>query len=284
MSTEGDFELVTLRNGARAVRDRVSGEVMHPSVGPWAEANRLYVEQTRLAGRLAEPGAPLRILDVGLGAGTNALAALDAARALGEGRRRGLEVVSFERELGPLRLARSDPAGFPHQARWSRAVDALLSSELWEEEGLRWRLVRGELPHTFTRAEGRFDLIYYDPFSPKANPGLWTTAVFAGLWPLCREDGEGTSLVTYSAATPTRVSLLLAGFFVGAGWSIGTKRETTLAATRPERLEAPLGARWLARWERSDARAPHGELLTSELESRLRAHPQFAVQEKVRVG
>jgi tRNA U34 5-methylaminomethyl-2-thiouridine-forming methyltransferase MnmC len=277
VSQDEGFELVTLRNGARAVRDRLSGEVMHPSVGPWAEANRLYVEQPRLAERLRQPGPPLRILDVGLGAGTNALAALDQARGLGDARRRALEVVSFERALTPLKLARSDPEGFPHQARWRPAVDALLSSDLWEDQGLRWRLIQGELPQTFARAQGRFDLIYFDPFSPRTNPGLWTAGVFARLWPLCREDAEGTRLITYSAATPTRVSLLLAGFFVGAGWSIGTKRETSLAATRPELLEAPLGARWLSRWERSDARAPHGEPLTPGLEARLRAHPQFVI-------
>lgn len=272
MSQDGNFELVTLRNGARAVRDRVSGEVMHPSVGPWAEANRLYVEQPHLANRLREEGEPLRILDVGLGAGTNALAALDTAQALGAARRRALEVVSLERELGPLRLARSDPAGFPHQARWSGAVDALLGGGAYEEDGLSWRLIQGELPGTFDAAAGRFDLLYYDPFSPKTNPGLWTTAVFARVRTLCR---EGAQLITYSAATPTRVSLLLAGFFVGAGWSIGTKGETTLAATEASALEHPLGARWLARWERSDARAPHGEPLTPSMEERLRAHPQF---------
>jgi tRNA U34 5-methylaminomethyl-2-thiouridine-forming methyltransferase MnmC len=272
MSQDGDFELVTLRNGARAVRDRVSGEVMHPSVGPWAEANRLYVEQTQLAERLREDGPPLRILDVGLGAGTNALAALDAARTLGSDRRRALEVISLERELGPLRLARSDATGFPHQARWSEAVDAILAGAAYEDGGLSWRLIPGELPGTFEAAQGRFDLVYYDPFSPKTNPALWTPAVLERVHGLC---GDGAQLITYSAATPTRVSLLVAGFFVGAGWSIGTKGETTIASTSAVAIEQPLGERWLLRWGRSDARAPHGEPLTPMLEAKVRAHPQF---------
>ena len=38
-----------------------------------------------------------------------------------------------------------------------------------------------------------------------------------------------------------------------------------------------LGARWLARWERSTARAPIGQTeLTAECERLLRLHPQFA--------
>ena len=77
---DGDFELVTLRNGSRAVRHLGHGEVMHPAVGPWQEALRLYVEQPRLAERLRTPGERLVIHDVGLGAATNAVAALTCAR------------------------------------------------------------------------------------------------------------------------------------------------------------------------------------------------------------
>ncbi|MFN7133800.1 MAG: methyltransferase, partial [Myxococcales bacterium] len=67
---DGDFELVTLANGARAVRQLSTGEVMHPAVGPWQEANLLYVEQPKLGERLSSPGGPLVLFDVGLGAAT----------------------------------------------------------------------------------------------------------------------------------------------------------------------------------------------------------------------
>jgi len=69
------FAFVTTRDGAPAVVDRAVGEVMHPVIGPAVESERLYVAQSRLAARLAEGGAPLVLFDVGLGAGSNALAA-----------------------------------------------------------------------------------------------------------------------------------------------------------------------------------------------------------------
>src|SRR3954467_10405098 len=103
VARDGDFELVTLRNGARAVRHVGHGEVMHPSIGPWQEAQALYVEQSGLRERLQEAGPPLCVWDVGLGAGTNAVAALSAARALGPAQRRALRVLSFEVDLAPLR-------------------------------------------------------------------------------------------------------------------------------------------------------------------------------------
>ncbi len=267
---DGDFELVTLRNGARAVRHLGHGEVMHPSVGPWEEARRLYVEQPRLAERLRTPGEPLVIHDVGLGAATNAVAALTCARELGSERRRALELVSFELDLAPLRLALADAAGFPFLQPFREASEARMRDGVWEGEGARWRLHLGDVQEHLDAELPKADLVYFDPFSPASNPGLWTPTVLARVRAGCREEGEGALLLTYSAATPTRVTLLLAGFYVGAGVSTGTKGETTVAATRPEALASPLGARWLS------ARAPHGEPLTAEVESRLLAHPQWA--------
>jgi hypothetical protein len=84
-------------------------------------------------------------------------------------------------------------------------------------------------------------------------------------------------LLTYSASTRTRASLLMAEWIAGVGNPIGAKKETTVAATRAGTLERPLDARWLERWKRSSARAPWGVELTPELEQRLLQHQQFAV-------
>lgn len=271
---DGDFELITLRTGKRAVRHLGHGEVMHPSVGPWEEANRLYVDQVELERRLGEHhSGPLRILDVGLGAATNAVAVLTRARSVSP--RRQIELTSLEVDLAPLRLAHADPEGFPFLAPFTDAVEALSAHGQWEEEGIRWRLLLGDAEECLSEVAPDQELVLFDPFSPKSNPALWTPTFLARVRERCRADGEGAVLATYSAATPTRVSLLMAGFFVGAGLSTGQKGETTIAATRLEALQAPLEQRWLARWERSTARAPHGAEWSEEVEAQVRAHPQF---------
>ncbi|MEW6434658.1 MAG: tRNA guanosine(34) transglycosylase Tgt [Myxococcota bacterium] len=275
---QGDFELVTLRSGARAVRHLGHGEVMHP-VGPWEEANRLYVDQLGLERRLAERGEePVRILDVGLGAGTNAVAALTRAQALGDARVRDLEIVSIELDTAPLQLALGDARGFPFLEPWRTAAEALLNEGRWDAPSLSWRLLQGDGAALVEELDGYFDLVFFDPFSPEANPGMWTNRVLRCIRSRLRL--QGGVLATYSAATPTRVAFLLAGFFVGAGLSTGTKRETTVAASHLELLEAPLGARWLRRWERSSAKAPHGLELTPELEAELRSHEQWRLTKK----
>jgi tRNA U34 5-methylaminomethyl-2-thiouridine-forming methyltransferase MnmC len=267
---DGDFELVTLRNGVRAVRNLVHGEVMHPSVGPWQEARALYVDQSGLAEKLRTEGPPLHVWDVGLGAGTNAVAALSCARELGATQRRALQVVSFEIDLAPLRLALADAQGFPFLQPFAPACQTLLSTHQWSDGALRWDLHLGDAAALWRSLWHPPDIIFFDPFSPASNPALWTPTAFQSLRRHAREDGEGCTLYTYSAATPTRVSLLLGGFFVGTGEATGMKSETTAAATHRNLLRIPLDRRWLSRWERSSSQAPHGVELDAEVRSAVR--------------
>jgi queuine tRNA-ribosyltransferase len=272
-SSVGEFELVTLRSGQRAVRHTGHGEIMHP-VGPWEEANRLYVDQVGLEALLREKDEePLRILDVGLGAGTNAIAALTCAERMGSARNRPLEIVSLEADLDAIRLAMGDTDGFPFLTPWQHATRALVEEHAWESPSLSWRLLLGDARETLEEAEGVFDLIYFDPFSPDSNPLLWTVDFVRRIHSKGRYSGS--TLVTYSAATPTRVMFLLAGFFVGHGASTGTRGETTFASTQRARVANPLGDRWLQRWQRSSARGAHDVPFSPDLEKRIKSHPQF---------
>lgn len=266
-----DFETVVLGSGEVSIRDRRSGEIMHPGLGPRREAELLYVSQTRLAQRLGEPAPePLRVLDVGLGAATNALAVVDCARLV---KGRAVRLTSLEQDDGPLRLALSDPTRFPLQATHRALLENLLAERRVEAPSLSWRWLDGDALQALARLDGLQDVICFDPFSPEVNPTLWTIDALARFR---RVLAPGGVLSTYSTSTRTRVTLLLAGFWVGAGAAAAVKKETTVASDGPAPLEAPLGPRWLQRWRRSSARAPHGiDTLTPELEQAVLAHPQF---------
>jgi queuine tRNA-ribosyltransferase len=266
----GRYEIVLTSLGVPAVRDTVLGEVMHPVIGPGVEAERLYVAQSRLRERLSSPGPRLLLFDVGLGAGANALAAIAAAEAVEDGR--ALEIVSFESDPRALALASSDE-GAARLGLGDRARDAarrLLTEGRHETSRLLWRLVPGDLRETLPRETARADVVFWDPFSPKANPELWTWASFAALRSRC---AERATVYTYSTATATRAALLLAGFFVGAGDPSGPKEETTAAATDASLLARPLDGRWLARLTRSSA--PFPDDAPRDALDRIRAHSQF---------
>jgi len=271
---QGAFEVVVTRSGQRAVRHTGHGEVMHP-VGPWEESNTLYVEQTALEKRLEVfRDDPFVILDVGLGAGANAVAALTKAEAMGQRRRRVLEIVSLESDMAALALALKDPEGFSFLQPYKVACEALLDQGHWQGAGVSWRVLVGDARETIDGVPGWADLIFFDPFSPDSNPTLWTVDFLRSI--RRHTNDEGGLLATYSSATPTRVSMLLAGFMVGQGVSTGTRTETTVAATTIEGLKLPLGDRWFARWKRSSARGPHGEPFTDDIERAIKEHPQFA--------
>ena len=269
------FEVVTTTSGAPAVFDREVGEVMHPGLGATAEAEQLYVAQSRLAARLAEGGAPLVLFDVGLGAAANALAALRCARAAPAGSRR-LLVFSFERDLGALALAASVDGAT--RLQWSAAdraaAVAMLEHGVYEKPGFRWHLLAGDALDALARVPQPADLVYWDPWSPQSSGELWTSRAFATLRAHC---APGAELFTYSRATAVRSALLLAGFHVGAGAMVGTK-ETTAATLAPARPAQPLDARWLARLKRSSAGWPSDVAAAGVPAALLQiaAHPQFA--------
>jgi queuine tRNA-ribosyltransferase len=266
------FELVLTAQGAPSVRDAEAGEVMHPVVGAAVESERLYAAQSRLAERLAAAGAPLVLYDVGLGAGSNALAAIRVARANAPAAGRGLLVLSFERELGALELAASDVGAALAPAPEDRAaLRALLEQGRHQEPGVEWRLLRGDVVETLPAAAPPAEIVFWDPFSPRVNPALWSVATFRALRARCAEEA---TLFTYSTSTSVRAALLLAGFFVGVGDASGPKHETTAAATRRDLLARPLDDRWLSRLVRSSAPFPADA--PADAAERIRTHPQFA--------
>ena len=79
-----------------------------------------------------------------------------------------------------------------------------------------------------------------------------------------------------------RVTLLLAGFFVGVGHATGEKEETTIAANSLQLIEEPMDRRWLERAKRSHSAEPMWEPvyrqapLAPESWRRLQEHRQFA--------
>jgi hypothetical protein len=78
-----------------------------------------------------------------------------------------------------------------------------------------------------------------------------------------------------------RVTLLLAGFFVGVGRAIGDKEETTIATTTRGAIDELLDPHWLRRARRSSSAEPlrtpvyRQAPLSPETWEMLRNHPQF---------
>ena len=253
----GNYEIHTAWEGFSSIRHIRSGEIMHSRTPPMEEAQRLYVEQSRLPERLRDTGAgPLVIWDVGLGAGANAMAAI-AAFEKEAAPTRELHIVSFENDLDSLRLAFRNNDQFRYLRH--SGPSAILNEGAWQSKshpGLAWTLVPGNFPETLHGAPLPPDLIFYDMFSGKTNAEAWTLGTFRRLFAVCQ--GRRVELFTYTCSTASRVAMLAAGFHVARGRGTGDKTETTIALT-PEAVRDTrdlLAADWLAKWRRSTARFP----------------------------
>ena len=205
----------------------------------------------------------LVIWDVGLGAASNAMAAIHCfERCHGGNNRAGLRplrLLSFEQDLDALTLAAKHSGYFPHLHH--SAPSKILSQGSWQHpsEMLHWQLLQGDFRDSIETAAIP-DLIFYDPFSFKTDAELWTGEIFARIFARCL--AKPAELYTYSAATAVRVALLSAGFWVAQGVGTGPKSETTIAFNRAESAAqhplapALLDHKWLARWRRSSAKFP----------------------------
>jgi hypothetical protein len=246
------YQLVRLKNGTASVRSLAEDETFHPVVGPVAEAEALYVRQLRLRERLQSHEGEFVVWDVGLGAAANAIAVLRAASDLPC----ALRVISFDRALAPLEFALRHSAELGYFSGYEKAARELLDTG--RALGGRWELRLGDFPEWLRNHPPPAPAphaILFDAFSPAKNPAMWTASLFADLR-RCLDPQRPCAMPTYSRSTMLRVTLLLAGFFVGAGRATGEKEETTIAANTLELLDEPLARSWLERARRSRSAEP----------------------------
>lgn len=256
------FEIVKTTTGAVSIRNKAVNEIMHNPVGPWIEANSLYIDQSKLKQKLSESASEeLVLFDVGLGAAANALAVMACAQSVELSEPAGsrpIRLISFERELELLKFALQNADQFSHFQGHEPALRQILDQGHWSAGKISWELRQGDFLDNIQSEPERPHLVFFDPYSPSVNQEMWTTACFERIHLISRNAEQGgTSLYTYSQATRIRAALLKAGFSVGYGASTGLKKETTVASTVWSDLKLPLGIEWFERWGRSDVRYPY---------------------------
>ena len=278
------YKIVRLANGVHSVHSLAHRETFHPVIGPVAEAEALYVKQLRLAERIRRHAGEFVIWDVGLGAAANALTVLRATRDLAC----SIQLVSFDNTVEPLAFALQNAEPLAYFSGYLRCAQHLVPhGRIAFDNGahpVEWKVVLADFPSLLSgpgaAALARPDAILFDPFSPANNPGMWTLPLFTNLFRLL-DSARPCALATYSRSTMLRVTLLLAGFYVGAGHASGEKEETTIAANSLELIDEPLNRKWLQRARRSDCAEPLHEpvykkaRLSPERWEKLQNHLQF---------
>jgi len=211
-------EVRSTGDGSLSLRHPDHGEGYHPAAGAVGQAERLYL---RASGAHADPRP--RVFELGFGLGVNFSVTLRHAR------RRGvfLDYRALEAEPVPLEVLEAV----------LRPLDTELIARITPHWGGSFTLATREFRlrlevarvQDWSPVGGRVRYVYFDPFSPRANPEVWSPAVYRKIFELLEPGG---TLVTYSVAGRVRRGLAAAGFWVERipGW--GGKRHW-LRARRP---------------------------------------------------
>ncbi len=289
MQTDSGYQLVRLNNGICSVRSLADAETFHPVIGPVAEAEALYVNQLKLRERLQNHSGEFVIWDVGLGAAANSLTVLRATRGIAC----HIRLISFDHTLEPLEFALKHAADLGYFGGYENHLKEFIRAHRVEfqdgNQSVNWEFHHGDFPAFIRNLELKTQnskqlppphAILFDAYSPARNPAMWTLPLFTNLFQLL-DPQRPCAMPTYSRSTILRVTLLLAGFYVGVGHATGEKEETTIAANSLDLLAEPLDHRWLDRALRSHSAEPMREPvyriapLSPENRARLEAHPQF---------
>lgn len=220
------------KDGSMTLYSEHFNQTYHSRNGAVTESLHVFLE----AGwhhKIKQGPSAIRILELGLGTGLNALLTLKAWRAKPKGAPTSLEYVALEpfplfpierRELQMHQVVdpeaeseiHANPAGEQHRVEWGENAHFTRIRSTWQA-------------YQRSKSNAPFDVIYFDAFAPDTQPDLWSLERFQEAFNWLSPGGI---LVTYCAKGRVRRAMVDAGFRVEQLPGPPGKREM-LRATRP---------------------------------------------------
>ncbi len=193
-------------------------QTYHSIHGAISESNHVFI-QYGLA-EIAKTKNDISIFEMGYGTGLNA--ALTWQYAI----KNQLQLQYFSIEKFPVKINLYE--NYKTQDDELNLLLSQLNQAEWEIsntfKGFQFQKVQGDLNNLIL--ERTFNLIYYDAFSPNAQPELWTETIFKKMYDSLNPNGI---LVTYCAKGQVKRNLKAAGFYVESPTGPVGKREMTRA-------------------------------------------------------
>ncbi len=178
-------------------------EHYHSSFGAISESKYVFIEAGLLSSPVKDPG----ILEIGFGTGLNALLTFVHA-----GRNRRIKYFSLEKY--PLQKDEWTLLNYTAGNKELSKYFHMMHSADWNEWLLintGFTLFKSQSDYNEFTPEGRYDIVYFDAFSPDVQPDLWCKENFEKLYRCMNKEGI---LVTYSAKGVVRRVLIECGFKV----------------------------------------------------------------------
>lgn len=189
------------------------GQTYHSVHGAKTESERVFIE-LGLTYALGTFQNPVNILEIGFGTGLNAFLTLsESEETKREINYLGVEAYPLsEDEYGKL----PETHQALHRLEWG----------VWHTFNPYFNVLKQKTTLDEFDSKTPFHLIYFDAFSPEAQPELWTEEVFKKMYALLVPNGI---LTTYCSKSSVQKNVKAAGFYVEKHKGPPHKREVIRA-------------------------------------------------------
>ena len=158
----------------------------------------------------------MKILDFCFGLGYNSIAALVGHK--------DLEIIGIEIDSEILDEMKKVEVSIEEYEEFREIKD---KKEIVDSRNNKIKLIIGDgLVEIKRLPSDYFDRVFFDPFSPKKHPEMWSEELFKEVY---RVMNKGGKLSTYSCARVVRDNMKAAGFEVIDGPVIGRRSPSTIA-------------------------------------------------------
>ncbi len=180
----------------KTVFDQQAGECFKSRHSAWDEADQVFYRPGIAENPWFGEAKPFKVLELGFGLGTNFLFLQD----------KPVHLVSLDRDLSGARffLEQEPNESLETIVSQKKFIRDSFKGELWEIDFTE------ALPKLLAQKQ-QFHCIYFDPFSPKANPEAWRLQMFSWAAALLHPGGR---LVTYSVSRIAKEGAKAAGLEV----------------------------------------------------------------------
>jgi tRNA U34 5-methylaminomethyl-2-thiouridine-forming methyltransferase MnmC len=212
------FELLQTEDSYYTVRDKYFNETFHSIYGSYNESMYVYINQ---AYNLLKYKPKLYIFEMGFGTGLNSLLTLINKTA-----EQMIYYVTIDKYPLPEVFFDKLINSFKNDMH-RKLYSKILYSE-WNKEIIindKFIILKVHEDINQYKFNLKYDVVYYDAFSPKTQPELWTTEIFCKIYNFMNNE---SILVTYSSSGIVKKALLQSNFIV-------------------ERISGPIGKRHIIR-------------------------------------
>lgn len=230
-----NYEFIITQDGTPTLYDESTGEHHHSLVGAYTEALYKFV-------KISEPVIKninnLKVLDLPFGLGYNLIALIKYFEE--NNINQNINCTAIELDSKVLDKIQDYPAN--HELKKYFQLIEIVNKLPNKIENNKFNLqlynknLLEVLPELSLAEPEEYNLIYYDPFSPRSAPDLWSKNNVLNYLSILLNKQQGL-FITYSASNKVRKALYELGLYIAPSHAVGRKMPGTIASYNKQLLQ-----------------------------------------------